>query len=339
MARKLCFFLFLFGWFTSAYAQQDTGLVEVLQDGYIENMDRYLTVELFGNNYFETFRIDQPGQRIELYPNATTKVGLGLNYRFAYVSVGMAPRFLPGNGDDSIRGKTTSWSVGFNLIFKHFLALNNVSKTQGYYLRNTQDFNPLWAPGDPYVQFPDLTHFTVNVLAGYSFNPLFSLRHMINQTERQLKSAGTFMPIGVFRYYETYGGNNQSTHNIEWSLGGSYFYTWVIRSSFYLSGGALASAGMVHTQLTTQFPTGDEVTRQDNPLFRWDARMGLGWNGPRFYAQAYANIAGLEFNQAGTVVHNHDTRYFFYTSIGYRIGLSKKFNDSVDRIQEKIPLL
>ena len=308
-------------------------------NGFIENMDPYLTVELYGNNYFETFRLDQPGQSIILYPNATTKVGIGVNYRFVYVSAGFAPKFLPGNDDNAIRGKTDSWSVNLNLIFKHFLALNNVSRTQGYYLRNTVDFDPMWSQGDPYLQFPGLTHFTANTLIGYSFNPAFSLRHMINQTERQVKSAGTFVPFGLFRYYETYGGGNQSTQNLEWSAGGSYFYTWVIHKSFYASGGALVSGGMLHTQLTTTQQGQDDFTRQNNPIFRWDGRLGLGWNGYRFYAQVYANVAGVEFNQEGSIVHNRDTRYFFYTSVGYRFALPKKFNDQVDQLQGKIPLL
>lgn len=308
-------------------------------DGYVEKMDQYLTVEAYANNNFETFQVSQPGQTIELSPNLTTKLGLGINYRFVSGAYSIAPAFIPGNNDNELKGKTKSWTFNFNLIFKHLFLLNSVGKTRGFYLSNTPQLDPSWQEGDPYITAPDLTHFTVNITAGYSFNERFSLRHLINQTERQVKSTGTWMPITTLRYYETYGGNPQMSQNYEWTAGGAAFYTWIPTGYWYVTAGGLVSGGMVHSTLKTPVGNGMDQTYQNNPLFRWEGRAGLGYNGPRFYAQVNAGITGIEFDQEQSVVHNSDTRFLLATSVGWRFQLPQRWNATFDRWTDWIPFL
>ena len=120
------------------------------------------------------------------------------------------------------------------------------------------------------------------ISAGYLHNSKFSLRSLKSQTERQLKSVGSFIPVFNFRYYniddKTPNASTQKSDNIEASIGPGYAYTFVTKEKFYLSLGALATFGYLNTNLTTRQPTGNIVTKQDNFIFRWDAKTGIGYN-------------------------------------------------------------
>ena len=70
------------------------------------------------------------------------------------------------------------------------------------------------------------------------------------QTERQLKSAGSFLPTLNFRFYEiddqsapSIGGATQKSNNFDWRVGFGYFYTYEIEEKFYASFGFTPNLG------------------------------------------------------------------------------------------------
>jgi hypothetical protein len=273
-----------------------------------------------------------------IHPNATTNLRYNLNYRFISLGFSMSPDFIPGNGDENRKGETKSFSLGSTFIFKHSFFEVSYDRVKGYYLDNTADFTTL-DPGDPYIQFPDLRYTGFSLSAGYYNNSRFSFRSLTSQTERQLKSAGSFMPTFNLRYYivdDTSGTpGTQKSNNWEASVGPGYAYTFVAKEKYYLSLGGQALVGYLHTKLTTRLNTGENISDQNNVLFRWDGRVGVGYNGDRFYSGLYGTLSGTQYKQENTTVVNHDTRVFYHLFLGIRLDapnyLKEKVGDFEDR--------
>jgi len=314
----------------------------IIEDGWIERMNNNLYAKLSFNNDYETFRVKTETNDIYLSPNVSTVARIDLNYRFLMVGIGFAPGFLPGNGDDDIKGKTKAINFGLGLIFRHWYNNIKYNRVNGYYLVNTSDYMD-WEKGDPYIQIPDLMYSGISYTTGWRLNSRASLKSLTLQTERQLKSAGSFMPVFNFRYYviddrttPSSGGATQKSNNIEWSFGMGYFYTFVLNEKFYTSLGFTPNLGYIHTQLTTRFPSGDATTNQNNLAFRWEGKGGIGYNGRDFFAGFYAMVSGLTNQQENTTAVNHDTRMFYQLFFGLRIKSPKCLNNSFDKLENML---
>ncbi len=192
-------------------------------------MDNYVGLKLSMSNAIETFSVRTATNKIDLYPNTSSIGKISFNYRFLSFSIGFAPGFFPGNGDNQIKGKTKTTSYGTGLNFRHWFQDLSYTRIRGYYLNNTRDYNSEWVGGDPYVQFPDLVYKKFQGVTGYSFNSKFSVKSLTTQTERQLKSAGSFIPLVVYRYYIvddrtllTPTSTSQRSNNFKFAISAGY---------------------------------------------------------------------------------------------------------------------
>lgn len=317
----------------------DTTNVEVTNT-YIEKMGDKIAVDISLNNNYEIFEVQTPDNEFTLYPNAPLKLRLKCSYRFISFSFQLSPDFIPGNGDDDTRGKTKEFGLGTSLVLNHWFLDVSYSQVRGFYLENTEDFIP-WIDGDPYIQFPDLHYYGVSISSGYYSNSNFSLRSLASQTERQLKSAGTFIPALNFRYYiindKSDAASTQKSNNVETSIGPGYAYTFVYRQKYYLSLGLIASMGYLHTKLTTRLPKEEVITNQNDLIFRGDARVGIGHNGDRFYSGLYTTVSGSRYKQENTTAINTDTRIFYHWFVGFRFKSPKFIEKQLDKIEAKFP--
>lgn len=322
-------------------SQRDT-LGVFVQDGWIEKMDKYASYKAAMTNDIEVFTVDTKTNDIELYPNTSTFLRLSFNYAFISLNFKFAPSFFPGNGnDEKEKGETKSISFGADFTFKHWVQSLHCYTGKGYYLNNTKDYQPDWEKGDPYIQFPELRYFSIQGSTGYSFNEKFSVKSLTTQTERQIKNAGTFLPMLAYRYYiidndEKFSAtvtSTQKSNNLEVSLGAGYYYTFIIQRDFYVSVGAVPSIGMLFMKLDTRMPGNTEITRQQDPLFRVDGRAALGYNGVRFFTGFLMNATSTAFEQEGTQVINSNARVNYQLHIGYRFQAPKKLRDKVGYIQ------
>lgn len=311
-----------------------------IEDSWIEKMNNKISFDVSLNNSFEIFEVKTSSNKFILYPNTPTNLRLKFNYRFISFGFQFTPNFIPGNGDEDLKGNTKSFGLGTSLIFKHWFIDLSYSKVKGFYLENSDDYIP-WVKGDPYIQFPDFNYKGFALASGYFNNAKFSFRSLTSQTERQLKSAGSFIPVFNFRYYiiddKSQGTSTQKSNNIEGSIGLGYAYTFVVKKKIYLSLGLLASLGYLNTKLTTRHPTGNEITNQDNFIFRWDGKTGIGYNGSRFYTGIYAIVSGTRYKQENTTAINLDTRVFYHLFLGIRIKSPDYIERQVTKIENKFP--
>jgi len=313
-----------------------------IEDGWIETMHHKIAIDVSLNNLFETFEVKTPTNKFILYPNTPTNLNFELNYRFISFGFEFAPDFLIGNGDEDLKGKTKSLGIGTSLIFKHWFFNLKYSNIKGFYLENTNDYTP-WVKGDPYFQFPDLNYNGYEISTGYLNNSKFSLKSLTSQTERQLKSVGSFIPVFNFRYYiindKSNKTNTQKSNNIETSIGPGYAYTFVFKENFYASLGLQASLGYLNTKLTTRQTTGNIITNQDNFIFRWDGKTGLGYNGRKFYSGLYATVSGTKYKQENTTAINFDTKIYYHLFFGIRLKSPDFIENKITKIENKYPWL
>ncbi|WP_019669422.1 DUF4421 family protein [Eudoraea adriatica] len=323
--------------FISGWAQQNDSLLVKIEDGWIEKMDDKIAIDVSLNNSYEIFEVKTVDTKYILHPNTAANLRFNVNYKFISLGFQFAPDFIPGNGDEYLKGDTKSFELRTALIFKHWFTDLSYSKVKGYYLENSDDFITL-LKDDPYIQFPDLNYYGFAITTGYSSNSKFSLRSLTSQTERQLRSAGSFIPSINLRYFviddKSSGLSTQKSNNFESSIGPGYVHTFVSREKFYFSLGLMARIGYLNTKLTTRLPDGDLTTNQDNFIFRWDGKVGLGYNGKRYYTGIYSTISGTEYRQENTTVMNFETRLFYHLFLGIRLSAPGYLERKTNRIEK-----
>lgn len=315
------------------------------KEKYIEKITDLITLKLTFNNDIEKLAVYTNSNDIKLSPNTKTIARISFNYKFISICLSFAPKFFPGNDDDDIRGKSKIGGFGFNFNFTHWTQELSYSRTKGYYLENTKDFNPFWKEGDPYAQIPDLLFKNFQGITAYNFNPKFSVNALATQSERQVRSAGSFIPHLLYRYYivddrtpRTATSTTQKSRNFEVLLGAGYYYNFVIRNSFYVALGLTPGIGYNFTTLQTRFPSGTEKTKSNSALFRIDARAGTGYNGPRFFSGLNFNASAAKFRQQNTTAINEDTRLFVQLFAGYRLNAPRFLKEKVESVNKIIGL-
>ena len=317
------------------HAQSDTAIHEPRK--YIASYPNDLTYKMMVNDYVDGFQVRTPTGTIALMPNVSTILKPSINFRFVTLSYSFAPKFFPGNNDDATKGSTGGFSFGFGFNFRHWFQTINAATTHGYYLTNTRDYNPLWKPGDPYVQFPQLRITQLEGSIGYSTNSRFSMSAFASQTERQTRSAGTFRPhlsYHIYRVEDQSGGvGTQASNNYEFMANAGYHHTFVTRGRWYVSGGSTVGAGVVLTRLTTRTASGDIITHSQSPAMRWELRAGLGYNGPILFAGASGFTAAAIFQQENTTAVNSQHRSGFEVFAGFRMIAPEFVRNLFNRIK------
>ena len=331
--------IFLYGLLTSVQAQFTDTTRFIAEDGYIEKIKTNFGIKFSLDNAYETFRVDTEFNDYSIYPNITNVLQFSLSYRFIRASIGWAPDWLPGNRDEDIKGKTDALGISVAMFSRHWYQGLGYGKVQGYYLENTRDYDPTWMDGDPYIQLPDLHYMGFSGTTGYVLNPRLSLKSVSLQTERQLKSAGSFIAFAAYRYFiiddksiPSPGGATQKSNNLEIGIGPGYVYTFVLKERFYASLGFMPSIGLVNTKLTTRYADGDVISNQRNLAFRWAGHGAIGYNGHSFFTGFYINYAGMTYEQENTTAVNHDNRMFYQFFAGFRVRSPKWLNRFFDNM-------
>lgn len=309
----------------------------------VEYMSHFIGVRLSQNNNIEELSVQTPSSEVWLAPNINNVSKLSLNYRFISFSLKFVPKFLPGNDDNSTKGSTKSGGFGFNLNFHKWLQELSYSNIKGFYLSNTKDFRPGWQDGDAYLQFPQLQYRYFQGSTAYKFNPNFSINALTTQTERQLKSAGSFMPYLLYRYQiiddkTPLSGTNtsQKSNTFEIITAAGYAHTFVLNRQFYISLGGSAGVGLVSTHLKTRTASQTISTKQNNAIVRMDGNAGLGYNGQRFFSGIYLRLTSAAYNQQNTSAVSHEGSFSGQVFIGYRLHAPRWLKEKVDNASQLI---
>ncbi|MEO7210032.1 MAG: DUF4421 family protein, partial [Chitinophagaceae bacterium] len=293
-------------------------------------MDSFLSGKLSNSNDFKNFTVRNP-TKYEIDPNDKSIVKLFINYRWLSVSISTAPNFLNADNNDLIKGTTTTTAFALNLNFTHWAQTFSYARIKGFYLDNTADFIPNWRKGiDPYIQFPDLVYTGFAGQTAYTFNKKFSFNALSAQTERQLKSAGTFRPSVSYNYdivdnkiLLTGQDSSQKSKTLQLLLSAGYYHTFVINKNFYFSAGLNPGIGIISTKFYNRQPQETIITRYLNILYHTEATIALGYNSERFFVGGQLTGATSSYDQHNISTSITTQGLTYQVFAGYRFGAPK----------------
>lgn len=302
---------------------------------YIEPHQEQLALKLALTNNIETFSVHSSSSNYRLLPNTENKLKLFFSYRFILFSVAYSPNFLPDNNDISEKGESDIFEFATNVNLKRWLQRLSYSKITGFYADGAYKESN----NNQYLTFPQLEYKGFSGYTAYKVNPNFSVLALETQTERQLKSAGSLMPILVYRYYTVdnkikLGENDssQKSSNLELNLSLGYFYTFVINKKWYASAGVAVGGGIIHTKLLTRFYDTTIKSNSKLPIFRTEGEVALGYNSKRFFAGLQMATFFERYNQskASNAITHDDLNFQLF--FGYRFNAPGFLSRSIDTV-------
>lgn len=346
LSIKLLLFLFLLIG-NQSFAQSTNGSDSLKSPvKYFEKVDTIISVKLSLNTEFEQFMQKVNDVTYDIRPNIALGTKLSFSYRFISFGIGFKPKFIPGNNDNDMQGKTKVLSFGTNIITSHLMQELQFAYVRGFYLHNTGDFDPEWEEGtDPYFQLPDNKYAVLRGSTAYKFNENYSVKSISSKTEIQLKSCGSFIPVLAYDYYEmdnksddTAQTSSQFSSNFDMVASLGYMHTFVINSKFYASAGLFGGAGFHHISLLTRMPDDDIKTRETDPLFRMQERVGIGYNSRKFFAGAEIFMTQSSHSESNKAVQIQASRAYFQVFAGYRFNAPAFLKRETDVVKGIAPV-
>lgn len=289
---------------------------------YIERFPDKLSVQAFLLSTSNKFSIDyKPDNlRFDLVPNQKTTLNIGVQYDIAAFSFGMAPKFFADNRDRNKGSKMTAFSFDFfpKRFMQHF---------DFYYQKGLS----LEVEDQQLIYFPGLKTLKVGGSTTYIFNPNFSFRALAFQSERQLKSAGSFTPSLSYYYTELNGKKvpdiGSSTYFIDVALSPAYNYNWVLAKNFLVAGGISLGGGFSRTV--------DDEENYTSFLTQASLSISLGYNSDTFYGGVYSK--GVVSNHKTDSSAAMDDSINYATAfLGYRFDPPSFLEKEREKIKEKL---
>jgi len=355
---KYIFFFFSFFSITILIAQKDVKDAGVVQDSvkeqekdlFIANYNNQLNIKFEVSNEIQKYVFPFHENTIELVPNLGIRYALVFNYRFLSVRLGI--RSQPSKESEVAKGDTDLFTLGVKLLYDKWSHDFEFIRAKGFYVRNSDDLDPIISEGDRYVQFPDLTTYAISGTSAYKFNANYSVKAALSQTEIQLKSAGTFMPSIDYWLYLFNGADRildgdgdeidriiySDYHGLNSVLNIGYYYSFIIKK-WYFNVFAAPGIGIDMYTETRHSPAGTQDQFNTDLVLSIQSGAGVGYNSDKYYFGVnYSNRYSSEFryekNDGFKTVNN--SLFIFF---GYRFKAPKTLSKPVDYIEEKVPLL
>lgn len=352
-------YLFLIIFFSANLIAQEN---ELINDSTSTNSNRNLFIEDYNNqlnikfdvsNEVENYYLPFEQGILNVKPNLGTRYALVFNYRFVSLRLGIRPK--PSSESMENEGESKSFRLKIKFLFDNWSHQFEYNYIQGYYVNNSTDIFAEYTGYDSnrHVQFPS---FTTSVFSGssiYKINKNYSLKATESQTEIQLKSTGSFMPRIDYQIYSIYGTDilinkqgeeiqrdNYNTYlgfNTVFNMG--YYYTFVHKRNWYLNLFAIPGVGFdlyENTKVTMENITSNAYF---DMLMSFQTGAGIGYNSKRYYYGMEYSYRLTNDKYDGERIQFYTTRNEFHVFIGYRFKAPKTIKNSVDKIEEKVPML
>lgn len=286
---------------------------------------KYASVELKEKNEY--------GLQTKYEPNSPLTLGVGATYKWATVNAVYGFKFLNPNSDE--KGETEYFDLQMHLLGRISNIDINIQLYEGFHTDDLPDIAE-------YVIRPDMKMTVVGMK--YEFMPnwrRFSMRSSLNQSERQLKSAGTpLLGFGI-EYIKNKGDtaiplklhHDSSTYFSElhtWEFGPAlgYAYTLVFARNFFLTGSGAFQLGFNTSKLKGPENSVSRFSLRPD----WQYRLATGYVG---------NIWGASFLWQGQIVNAGMEEFDYQFDSGrFSLSLTKNINlrkkNSVVRLIDKI---
>jgi len=257
----------------------------------------HLVIRAFESTKYNNFRYREHAEKLIYKPNEHNNLGIGFNYRFISLNLGLYFPFLDKNRD--IYGKTKYLDLQTHVYLQKFIIDLYAQFYKGYYLANASNALNNYQEGQV-VKRPDMATGDVSIVFQYIFNDKrFSYNAAFYQNERQKKSAGSFLVGGGIYHsnargdsalipsnikYTNFFNNNPFTfsNNNSFGFNAGYAYTLVIKKNFFITASLCGGAGLGHSALSNA--SLDEKTAKFGAEFNLTERFAAGYNSDNYFA-------------------------------------------------------
>lgn len=178
-----------------------------------------------------THEVDD-NRKITYMPNSPVSTGIGVTYKNYSISGGYGFGFMR----DKKRGDTKALDFQYHYYGRKFIADIFFQQYKGFYKDEDEE-------KDVYEIYPDIKVVQYGIHGQYVFNNRkFSYKAAFNQSEKQLKSAGSWQIGGGLYYNEIHSDSTlylneyKKLRNYQLSISGGYVYNWVINRHVFVSG-------------------------------------------------------------------------------------------------------
>ena len=169
---------------------------------YFVNYNDNLAVRVVSPQRLYNFSIKNKanGEKYGYSPNLRWGFGIGFTFRWLAVDFTFAPKF---SGRDVERfGETKQINFTASAYLERSILNLNLRNYKGMYATNPEDFIPDWSNDQVRPQRPDVATTSFELDYSIPFNwKRYSLRSTMLMDGRLKKSAGSFMTISSFYYY------------------------------------------------------------------------------------------------------------------------------------------
>lgn len=317
-----------------ALGQLDT---EIDSNGYFVKMNNTLNLRLDLDNDVRSFEFNTTNDTYSILPNTNGRIAIAYNYRFLTFKIGFSPKFLA-SGDSNEKGKTTVFRLTLDMFIQDFYQTFDYDQTKGYYIDGTDGSFPGLNPSDgEFVLLPDMRTFSITGITRYRFNENYSFKALVNQTEIQTKSAGSFVPelrYGFWQIKQPSGIEDIESFYI--LANGGYHYTFVISNNWYSNLGLSTGLGIEFNKIDTRIGEFESTARTTSAIFDVNTQIGLGYNSRRIYAGTALVGSAISRNEESAVKFDN-VRGYFKIFVGYRFDPPRALIKAMDWVESKNP--
>ncbi|CDF81144.1 conserved hypothetical protein (DUF4421) [Formosa agariphila KMM 3901] len=261
---------------------------------------------------------------LDLNANKQSRIGGSVSFRKLTISYSFAPDFLSAN-------KNNSGSRLYNLNLRgyhkaHWMQTFKLYSEKGFYVK---------IPGNK-LYLPQTTSLKFGGATSYIFNKNFSYRALASQNEKQLKSAGSFIP-SVSLYYTTFNLNTEGEFqyitidkqfdSFDLSFSPSYNYNFVPNENLFISAGASFGLGLNYTASDTENIT--------TLLTEFNFKGTITYDLKDFFIGAHYNYLILNHSTKRSY-YIADSIPFFQFFVGYRFKAPQKVIETAEDINDKL---
>lgn len=279
---------------------------------YIARFPRIYSLKLFVDSRNTEFslrpstQIDSIRSKTIVYaPNLSYSIGVAATYKFFGLSLSL--RIPNSNRDESKYGKTLYRDLQIHMYRPKIGAVAYYKMYKGFYNQLPRNILPNWNRGDAMPIRPDIYMRNIGADAFYVFNDKkFSLRAAYRQTEKQIRSASSFLlradfdlvdvygdssllPLSVDKYFGTMQGLKELSFTSVGLMAG-FIGTKVVKRDFYITPSLFVGPGYNIKYYGAK--NGDVY--HNNFSMKVNARLGAGHNTNKyiygFFLEADANI-------------------------------------------------
>ena len=306
-------------------------------EGYYIKMNNTLNLRLDLDNDVRSFEFDSGNLSYSLLPNTNLRMAIAYNYRFLTFKVGFSPKFLAA-GDTGEKGKTSVFRLSLDMFIKDFYQSFDYDQTKGYYIDGIEAGIPGPNPGnDEFLILPDMRTLSITGITRYRFNENYSFKALVNQTEIQIKSAGSFVPelrYGFWQIKQPSGVQDIESFYVIANAG--YHYTFVLSENWYANLGLSTGFGIEFNKLDTRFPDMEVTQRTTSGVFDLNTQIGIGYNSTRLHAGTALIGSAISRNDESAIQFDN-VRGYFKIFVGYRFDPPRFLVSAMDWAESKNP--